>query len=604
MTRPKRASTFSVKDIQDSGETAELVIVADSIGQRRRKCSKFSDPVDKRNNISLNESHNTKSRHHKGGGDGSEGSPQNLEEEKPSRENRPRQMAASAAQNDPGNDCQGFVSLNSPYRDVDGLRTRPEIQSSVCTGLSTRSSVSKWMSLTAIPDLNTPSLPTPSSPVNLLHTSSASIGEKLEVFRGKSARPIRADQLRCCSICYRKFSNLSSSPRNTPFMCSACWRKKKSADLSFSLSSNFQACAVKSPITGPKQENHIQEAIGRTPDTAFEIDSSDEEEGAANATGPAVNRCQSGLRSVAKWMEDSKIAYPSRTDPEAVEILASDIQRLEPLEFLNDTIIDFYIKYIQMEFLNPESGRRFYFFNSFFYKKLSDVVGKKVCPKKKKNPGFSKVRKWTRGINIFDKDFLIIPVHDRLHWSLAIICFPNHGPGSASRSERCILHLDSMTCGHESLSVFRLLRRYLVAEWKDTFGGIESKENDNIDSFTCNEIPGRKVPVPLQENESDCGLFLLHYIRKFVESAPSTMKVSDVEERLEDLGLFGRQWFFPIEASSLRTSIQEQLQRLFAENEGALDTSSYINLEATDVCRPRNLEAEFGEELIYLTRSG
>lgn len=36
-----------------------------------------------------------------------------------------------------------------------------------------------------------------------------------------------------------------------------------------------------------------------------------------------------------------------RTDPEAVEILASDIQRLEPLEFLNDTIIDFYIKYDQ-----------------------------------------------------------------------------------------------------------------------------------------------------------------------------------------------------------------------------------------------------------------
>lgn len=34
-----------------------------------------------------------------------------------------------------------------------------------------------------------------------------------------------------------------------------------------------------------------------------------------------------------------------RTDPEAVEILASDVQLLNPLEFLNDTIIDFYIKY-------------------------------------------------------------------------------------------------------------------------------------------------------------------------------------------------------------------------------------------------------------------
>lgn len=43
--------------------------------------------------------------------------------------------------------------------------------------------------------------------------------------------------------------------------------------------------------------------------------------------------------------------------------------------------------------------------------------------------------------------------------------------------------------------------------------------------------------VPLQENDSDCGLFLLHYIRKFVESAPKTMKMSDVENRLEDIGL-------------------------------------------------------------------
>jgi hypothetical protein len=34
-----------------------------------------------------------------------------------------------------------------------------------------------------------------------------------------------------------------------------------------------------------------------------------------------------------------------RDDPDAVEILHSDLQRLAPLEFLNDTLIDFYIKY-------------------------------------------------------------------------------------------------------------------------------------------------------------------------------------------------------------------------------------------------------------------
>jgi hypothetical protein len=43
--------------------------------------------------------------------------------------------------------------------------------------------------------------------------------------------------------------------------------------------------------------------------------------------------------------------------------------------------------------------------------------------------------------------------------------------------------------------------------------------------------------VPLQENESDCGLFLLHYIRKFVENAPKAMKLCDLEGNWDILGV-------------------------------------------------------------------
>ncbi|KAG0577287.1 hypothetical protein KC19_5G145300 [Ceratodon purpureus] len=348
---------------------------------------------------------------------------------------------------------------------------------------------------------------------------------------------------------------------------------------------------AKSPGSGRKQQKNMRDKdiAGKTPDTAVMIDSSDEEEGATNDSRSAVNsrgkHCQSDLQRPVK-----RIAYPSRTELEAIEILDSDVGNLEPSEFLNDTIIDFYIKYIQREFLSQEGDNRFHFFNSFFYKKLSGVAGKK---KKKKVPDFSKLRKWTKGINIFEKDYLIIPVHDKLHWSLAIICFPNHGPGSSSRSERCILHLDSMACGHQSQTIFRLLRRYLVAEWKDTFGEAQMKGNDSIHTLTCNVIPGKKVPVPLQENESDCGLFILHYIRKFVENAPKTMKISDVEDRLEDLGVFGREWFSPVEASNLRASIQKILQSLFAENGVVLGKSSETSFGNNDKVKPRNLEAEF-----------
>jgi hypothetical protein len=78
--------------------------------------------------------------------------------------------------------------------------------------------------------------------------------------------------------------------------------------------------------------------------------------------------------------------------------------------------------------------------------------------RKKVNTDFSKLRKWTKGTNIFEKDYLFVPIHDNLHWSLAVICFPGADDGG-SGSECCIIHLDSMTHGHNSQAVFRLLRR-------------------------------------------------------------------------------------------------------------------------------------------------
>lgn len=63
---------------------------------------------------------------------------------------------------------------------------------------------------------------------------------------------------------------------------------------------------------------------------------------------------------------------------------------------------------------------------------------------------------------------------------------------------------------------------------------------------------------------------------------------------------FGRQWFLPIEASSLRTSIQEQLHILFAEKDESLGVTSDASLETSEVGIPRKLEAEFW----YATSTG
>ncbi len=49
-----------------------------------------------------------------------------------------------------------------------------------------------------------------------------------------------------------------------------------------------------------------------------------------------------------------------------------------------------------------------------------------------------------QALDIFEKDFLFVPIHDHLHWSLLIVCNPGADPADPSKTP-CMLHLDSMS---------------------------------------------------------------------------------------------------------------------------------------------------------------
>jgi Ulp1 family protease len=66
---------------------------------------------------------------------------------------------------------------------------------------------------------------------------------------------------------------------------------------------------------------------------------------------------------------------------------------------------------------------QFYFFNSFFYRKLAEPG--KNSQDSGKSP-YERVKKWTRKVDLFDKDYIFIPVNQRSHWSLIIICHLGH----------------------------------------------------------------------------------------------------------------------------------------------------------------------------------
>ncbi|CAE6443039.1 unnamed protein product [Rhizoctonia solani] len=104
----------------------------------------------------------------------------------------------------------------------------------------------------------------------------------------------------------------------------------------------------------------------------------------------------------------------------SVTINRGELARLEPGEFLNDTLIELGLKMWlnDLRLKDPALVDQIHIFSSFFFKKLDAGRGK-GCD-------YNSVKKWTSKFDLFSKRFIIIPINEHLHWYLAIICFPEH----------------------------------------------------------------------------------------------------------------------------------------------------------------------------------
>ncbi|XP_057677711.1 sentrin-specific protease 7-like isoform X2 [Corythoichthys intestinalis] len=231
--------------------------------------------------------------------------------------------------------------------------------------------------------------------------------------------------------------------------------------------------------------------------------------------------------------------YPAPPSKGRITVTKEDLACLESGKYLNDVIIDFYLKYLLLEGGGRDVAERSHIFSSFFFKHLSthQISSNDTSVVPDQYIRHQRVKTWTRHVDIFSKDFLFVPINKEAHWFLAVICFPGQEGARYEKRTRveifsrraeqpptcteqgcmreftltrpCILVMDSLQVQqHENIS--KLLRDYLQVEWEERRGQHRVFNSKSMCSFSCR--------VAQQDNSSDCGLYLLQYVESFFQN--------------------------------------------------------------------------------------
>jgi len=210
---------------------------------------------------------------------------------------------------------------------------------------------------------------------------------------------------------------------------------------------------------------------------------------------------------------DEILVYPKqKIGRGAVTLTFNDIGKLKPGNSLSDNLLDFYLSYLYWEKWDESLRKRVHIFNTFFFKKW-------IACKQRKGEGtlgfnlsrYSVVRKWTRNVDIFTMDFLVIPVIYNLHWSLAIVCSPGAILEKSMKPKCCILGFDSSTEFHDSH--FVEIKAYLDMAWSE-----RAKNSLRLLPFSVDkQCLCISKETPSQANGADSGLFVLHNCEKFFD---------------------------------------------------------------------------------------
>ncbi|XP_066434301.1 sentrin-specific protease 7 isoform X2 [Eleutherodactylus coqui] len=274
------------------------------------------------------------------------------------------------------------------------------------------------------------------------------------------------------------------------------------------------------------------------------------------------------------------LVYPPPPTKGGLAVTNEDLECLEHGQFLNDVIIDFYLKYLLLEKFPAHFAERCHIFSSFFFRCLTrkdNVRNDDNSEMPASQRRHHKVKTWTRHVDIFTKDFIFVPVNENCHWYLVVICFPSlektiyeegkqpsaiqdivkkdhfnsgsvivfnehlskkeetigegsnsESEGSTSSGQSCnpkhFKHKDQhhgKLCKRPCLLIFDSLKigsaQTTVQVLREYLKAEWAVKRKTPRDFSRSSMRDLYPKVPKQNNSTDCGLFVLQYVESFAQ---------------------------------------------------------------------------------------
>jgi Ulp1 family protease len=184
-----------------------------------------------------------------------------------------------------------------------------------------------------------------------------------------------------------------------------------------------------------------------------------------------------------------------------VTLRGSDMQCLREGEWLTDETVNFYLQTLRQQLAGRLHGATVHIYSTHFFLKLLE----------RGTYNYANVKRWTSRIggkcDVSSTDMLVFPIGLNGHWTLALVLM----------SKRKILYYDSK--GGSGKHLLPYLLAYIRDELYD-------KKQIVLDANMWGL--GSAQSVPQQDNDDDCGVFMVFFATYLVQGRPPMFAQCDV----------------------------------------------------------------------------